>query len=148
MPHTHPSDLQAHADCAASRTFAYLRAAGLIPPAERVTSQHIDDASGWHVVVVLTRWDGPPRLQLTGELPGGVPSQAPLRNVEKAQAPLRDVEQAAWDAAPGPVDPPVTIKQLARRANYRNTGHFQEAVRLLVDRGLLVRVRGGLRKSS
>jgi hypothetical protein len=140
MPHTHPSDLQAHADCAASRTFAYLRAAGLAPPAERVTSQHIDDASGWHVVVVLTRWDGPPRLQLTAPLPAG---PAPV-----TQSALRDVEQAALDAAPAAGEPPVTVKQLAKRAGYKNTGHFQEAVRLLIDRGLLARVRGGIRKSA
>jgi hypothetical protein len=91
-PHHHATDRQAHADCAAARTFAYLRAAGIPPPetpADRVTSQYVDDGTGWQIVVVLTKWDGPPRLQLTGGLPagGGSPAQAPLRNVEKAQAP-------------------------------------------------------------
>jgi hypothetical protein len=61
--------------------------------------------------------------------------------------PQRAVEAKALKAAPGPAELPITLKQLAKKAGYGNNGHFQEAVRGLIDRGLLLRVRGGIRRA-
>lgn len=60
---------------------------------------------------------------------------------------LRPVEQAAYDACPLPVEMPVTVKTLARRAKYCCNSYFREAVRHLVDMGLLVKCTGGVKKA-
>lgn len=66
-----------------------------------------------------------------------------------APPPLTDAQRAALAAAPGPSDRPVTLKELARRAGYSaKSNHFRELVNSLVDAGLLVRVRGGVRRST
>jgi hypothetical protein len=73
---------------------------------------------------------------------------ASIRLAAEPPAPLRDVEQAAYEAAPTPDARPVSVRQLARLAGYRDTGHFREAVNQLLERDLLVRVRGGIRRSA
>ncbi len=143
--HTTDHDLQAHADCAASRTYAYLRAAGLAPPDKRVTSQYVDDQTGWQVVVTFARWEGPPRVWLNPGVTLGEPAPA---NSPPARSPLRDIEATTLEAAPLADAKPVSVRQLARRAGYRDSGHFREAVAQLIDRGLLVRVRGGVRRAN
>lgn len=85
------------------------------------------------IVVRLVRWDAPAWVPAANRQADAVPM-------------LRDVERAALNAAPGVGAAPVTVKALARLAGYRCTGHFREAVRQLVDRGLLERVRGGVRR--
>jgi hypothetical protein len=83
------------------------------------------------VAVVLAPCDGP-----LPAVPAGLPTALPLR----------DVEMAALRAAPGPSERPISVRALARLAHYHDSGHWREAVRQLVERGLLVRVRGGVRR--
>jgi hypothetical protein len=61
---------------------------------------------------------------------------------------LRDVEAAILENCPGPNKPPISIKALARRADYSYTPFFRAAVNALVERGAVVRVRGGVRRSD
>jgi hypothetical protein len=63
------------------------------------------------------------------------------------EAELRGVKRAAFDAAPGPDEPAVTLRRLARLAKWKHGSYFRTAVRELVDDGFLVRVSGGVRKA-
>lgn len=114
----------------AHRVLAELIADLVAADVQPITVTTADRRSGLRVVLRLVRYDGP-----TYE-----PATPP------PDLPLREVEQAALRAAPGPTERPATVRALARRAGYRDTGHWREAVRQLVDRGLLVRVRGGVRR--
>lgn len=117
----------------------------------------ISDSHGVRLVVFAAPYDGPLRLHLnpgvtleklfTMPLPGDEPGN-PAGNSAPLPFPLRDVEAAALQAAPGSAERPVTVKKLAVLAGYRDTDHFREAVRQLVDRGYLERVRGGVRRRS
>jgi hypothetical protein len=108
-----------------------------------VVGKATDDDSGLQAVLLLAPWDGTPQLNVAAALPGSPPGSP-----TPAAIPLRGVEAAALRAAPGPPDRPVSVRALARMANYRDTGHWREAVRQLVERGLLVRVRGGVRRTA
>src|SRR5262249_37796457 len=61
---------------------------------------------------------------------------------------VRDVEAAAFGAAPGPTEEPISVRRLARPAGYAHSGHFRDAVAGLLDTGFLVRVRGGVRQAK
>jgi hypothetical protein len=76
----------------------------------------------------------------------GAEPHAPSLSASPVSAlmPLRDVEDAAMKAA---TDTPVSVKRLATLAGYSYGSYFREAVRALVDRGLLVRVTGGVRRT-
>lgn len=116
-----------------------------IDPDEKLVAKVIDEDAGLQLVIFLAPWDGPPRLILNP----GVTLEDLLNPIKPPLPfPLRDVEDAAMKAAPGPTERPVSIRALARRAGYSDTGHWREAVNQLVDRGLLVRVRGGVRRAN
>jgi hypothetical protein len=111
-----------------------LRCSVRAEPGRKITASASCRIHRQRIVVHLTHYDGP-RWEPTRL--GTSPAAAPI---------LRDVEAAALAVAPLPADRPVTVKRLATLAGYRPTGHFREAVRCLVDRGLLERVRGGVRR--
>ncbi len=75
------------------------------------------------------------------------PVQAPVPTVPLPM-PLREVEDAAWQAAPAAGARPISMKELARRAGYGYNSHFLEAVRGMIDRGILTRLRGGVRRAQ
>lgn len=137
--HTHPNDPDAHVACAAHRTLAYALADGLTLTGRHV-AKAIDRKAGIQAVVILTAW-APPRLHLNG---GRGQRFAPANS----PTPLRDVEAFTLEAAPAHDARPVSVRQLARLAGYKDTGHFREAVNQLLERGLLVRIRGGVRKAN
>jgi hypothetical protein len=61
---------------------------------------------------------------------------------------LSGVKKAAFEAAPGPDEPPVKLRRLARLAKRPHGGsYFRKVVMELVDDGFLVRVSGGVRKA-
>ena len=126
--------------CIAHRALAELIAELVEADARPISASAASRQAGIRIVVRLVRYAGPAwePSQDSSAFPSAVPSVLPFRAVERA----------VLKAAPGPTETPATIKQLARRAGYGNNGHFQEAVRSLIDRGLLVRVRGGIRRCS
>ena len=78
---------------------------------------HIDQIEGPNVA----RWEPTTKLQPTN---------------------LRDIEQNILDAC---TSAPQTISALAARAGYGNNPFFRESIYKLIELGLLVRVRGGIR---
>lgn len=58
----------------------------------------------------------------------------------------KPVYEAILNKAPAPGATPMTAKALARVCGYGYNGHFQSAVRHLVDIGHLVRLTSGLRR--
>lgn len=70
---------------------------------------------------------------------GGVPA---------ADVPGRQVEDCIIEAAPGPADMPVSIRQLARLAGYSYTAYLRTAVDRLVAAGKLERGKGGVRRRA
>jgi hypothetical protein len=102
------------------------------------------------VIVTVLRDDGPARLELN-ELGRAVFERGePLpTSLPPVPMPLRDVEAIAMRIAPAHDAEPMSVKAMARKAGYSSkSSHFREAVRGLVDRGLLVRIRGGVRRAS
>ncbi len=64
-----------------------------------------------------------------------------------APVPLREIEQAIYDKAPMPVEVPVTVKRLASMCGYCCNTYFRDAVRRLVDMGLLKKCTGGVKRA-
>lgn len=62
--------------------------------------------------------------------------------------PMREVEQCALEAAPSAFEQGITVKELARKAGYALNFHFYESVRILIEAGLLVRVRNGVKRAK
>lgn len=85
-------------------------------------------------------------VRVTGRTPAPRPAAGPAEVLTRPTD--RPVDLAILRAAPGPTERPVTVKRLAALAGYSDTGHFREAVRLLIDAGRLERVRGGVRRRA
>ncbi len=103
------------------------------------------------VIVTVLRDDGPARLVLNDAGRAIIERGEPLPQALPAvpvPMPLRDVEDAAWQAAPAANARPISFKELARRAGYGYNSHFLEAVRGMIDRGILTRLRGGVRRAQ
>jgi hypothetical protein len=84
--------------------------------------------------------NAPPPAMVTPSQPRGqATSAAPTRRP-------REIEQTILEASPRTSDGPITIKQLTRRAGYSYTPYFRDAVAALVDAGLLLRLRKGVRR--
>lgn len=140
-PDEAPKDrAQRHVNSAAHSSLAEMILAGIHGDVidEPVVSTAFCRRSRLRLVVRLVRYDGP-LWEPAAKVPVVVPAVVPA---------LRDVEAAALHAAPGSTEKPVTVKRLATLAGYRPTGHFREAVRGLIDRKLLERVRGGVRRRA
>ena len=60
----------------------------------------------------------------------------------------RQVESCILEAAPGPHETPVTLKQLAKRAGYSYSEWFRREVDALVVAGELVRTGKGVRRAG
>ncbi len=139
------------AAAAAHQIAAELVRLDLAPPDREIIGVAIVEHAGLRVVVSLTKWDGPARLFLApgvdaGEFPGAIPAppSADQRQSAPLSAKLRDVEQAAYEATG---ETPVTAKRLATLAGYCNNSYFRDAVRRLVDMGLIVRCTGGVKRA-
>jgi hypothetical protein len=130
----------------AHRALAELVDALVTADARPVSATAACRRSGVRVVVRLMRYDGP------AYEPAAACAQAisPIAHVipPAVGVPLRDVEATTFEAAPAHDARPVSVRQLARLAGYRDSGHFREAVNQLLERGLLVRIRGGVRRAN
>lgn len=122
-----------------ARCLATLAESPLDPPDGLVSATSCAEIGGWQVTVTICRYDGPARLVLT---PAGE------KELPEAAKKLRDIELNILEATPKPNEAPITMKSLAQVAGYGWNSHYRDAVNSLVERGLLVRVRGGIRKSS
>ena len=120
-----------------ARCLASLAESPLDPPEKLVSSTSHGEVGGWQVTVTVCRYDGPARLVLT---PVGE------KELPEAARQLRDIELNILEAAPKPTEPPITMKKLAQVAGYGWNHHYRDAVNSLVERGLLARVRGGIRR--
>jgi hypothetical protein len=121
-----------------ARCLATLAESPLDPPDGLISSTSHGEVGGWQVTVTICRYDGPVRLVLT---PAGE------RELPETARKLRDIELNILEAAPAATEPPITMKKLAQAAGYGWNHHYRDAVNSLVDRGLLLRLRGGVRKA-
>ncbi len=84
--------------------------------------------------------------------PAAPPAPRPRAEPEAAREPgpshLPPVQVCALKAAPGPTERPVPVKKLAALSGYRYNSHFRAAATSLIERGLLVRVSGGVRRPT
>jgi hypothetical protein len=122
-----------------ARCLATLAESPLDPPDGLISSTSHGEVGGWQVTVTICRYDGPVRLVLT---PAGE------RELPETAKQLRDIELDILEAAPKPTEPPITMKRLAQVAGYGWNCHYRNAVNALVERGMLARVRGGVRRSA
>lgn len=115
----------------AHRLIAELLQAGKFPHREE-TVRAADD-SGMMVTITISLVNG------ATNCPPGTPVGAPT-------VPLREIERCILEAAPGSDGAPVSVKALSRLAGYQCSSYFREAVRGLIDRGLLARFTNGVRR--
>lgn len=123
---------------------------GITKPEREHVGVAIAEVEGLKIVVSIARYDGPMRIYIRhdvdpSQFPPGVirvppPPTPPL-------PPLREVEQAAYDASPMPDKMPVSVKKLATKAGYCCNTYFRDAVRRLIDLGLIVRCTGGVKRA-
>lgn len=112
--------------------------------AQTVTSTAAFPEAKLRIVLTVHQDDGPARLHLNQAGQRVFPQEVRYEPAE----PLREVESCAIEAAPRHDEAPVSVKRLAQLAGYSYTAYFREAVNQLLDRGVLVKVRGKVKRGS
>lgn len=120
----------------AARALLHLEESDLEPLEKPLARTATAEVGGWQVTVTVCRYDGPARLVL---------SPVGERELPEAAKALRDIELNILEAAPKADKAPITMRLLAQVAGYGWNSHYRNAVNSLVERGLLVRIRGGVR---
>ena len=137
---------------------------GVIPPPATVVGSAKSEDHRLQVVVMVSPYDGPLRihpevlkhieelaLERTKEPSISTGSGIVSPQVQsQTQSPVKerirnDVEKAILSIVS---DVPRPVKALAKLADYSYCGYFRDAVRRLVDEGLLERVAGGFRRRT
>jgi hypothetical protein len=130
-----------------------------------LSSEQIASIYAHHVVAELIRYGVRPLSQTTASAshagvqvtvivgpfaPSAVAPSDPPPVLPTTGLPMkrRDVEAAILESCPGPNKSPISVKALARRADYSYTPFFRAAVNKLAEEGAIVRVRGGVRRAD
>lgn len=134
-------NVQQFADWLAHLGASEFAKASIPVPDRAVTRSATIELAGVKVVVTVVSAE-PMRLQLT---PDG---QARLGAIAAPVLVLKEIERCIMEAAPRADAEPFTMTKLARIAGYSPNGYFRGHVASLVDRGLLIRITGGVRKAK
>jgi hypothetical protein len=158
-------------DVNAHNLLAKLIEVGAVPPLSTVVGTARSEQHRLQVVVMVSPYEGPLRihpeilkqieqiavdrkrdssasahsaLNPTESMPEAAYPHAPKHHPPKERV-RNDVEKAILSIV---TDVPRPVKALAKLADYSYCGYFRDAVRRLVDEGLLERVAGGVRRRT
>jgi hypothetical protein len=153
----------------AHKILAKLIEEGALPPLNTIAGTARSEQHRLQVVVMVSPYDGPlhihpevvkriaemaldrqeatsaPGVSALAKLTSTHPSPAPSPDPPAQERIRNDVEKAILSVASSVPRP---VKVLAKLADYSYCGYFRDAVRRLVDEGLLERVNGGVRRRS
>lgn len=153
----------------AHNILAKLIEAGAVPPLSTVVGTARSEQHGLQVIVMVSPYEGPLRIhpeilkqieqiaverkrEASASAHSALNSTASVPEVAHPHSPnhhplkervRNDVEKAILSVVS---DVPTPVKALAKLADYSYCGYFRDAVRRLVDEGLLERVEGGVRR--
>lgn len=115
---------------------------GLTPPAigSPATGVATLEAHGVRIVVSIASCE-PMKLILA---PGW---DEPLKPPSPPKHNLKEIEKCIVEAAPAKDAAPMPMVKLARLSGYCYNSHFRETVGRLIEKGLLVRIPGGVRSA-